>query len=74
MNVIGFIPRQMPQDGTWQSSELDKIRRTFAGELASGTASEWQTGATEAGDPQFYLLGPLPDRDCLLSVSRLGRL
>ena len=27
---------------------------------------------TENGDPQFYLLGPLPDQACELSVSRLG--
>ena len=27
---------------------------------------------TEKGDPQFYLLGPLPDQACELCVSRIG--
>jgi hypothetical protein len=31
-------------------------------------------GTTEYGDPQLYLLGPAPDHDCILSISRLGRL
>ena len=40
---------------------------------------EWRSerreiGKTEAGDPQLYLLGPAPDYDCILCVSRLGGL
>jgi hypothetical protein len=41
--------------------------------LADGTAAEWDVGVTELGDPQFYLLGPSPDDECILCVSRLGR-
>jgi hypothetical protein len=37
-----------------------------------GSGLSWQAGATEQGDPQFYLLGPAPDHDCLLCVSRLA--
>jgi hypothetical protein len=73
MNVIAFAPRPPQQDGTWRSCELDKMRATFAAELACGEASGWHVAATEVGDPQFYLLGP-PDESCILSISRLGRL
>jgi hypothetical protein len=42
--------------------------------LEKGIACGWEIGSTEAGDPQLYLLGPAPDHECLLCVSRLGRL
>jgi hypothetical protein len=28
---------------------------------------------TERGDPQLYLIGPAPEHDCILSISRIGR-
>ena len=31
-------------------------------------------GMTEVGDPQFYLLGRPPHDECILCISRLGRL
>ena len=74
MNVIAFAPLLPRQDGTWQSCELEMMQRTFAAELATGEASEWQTASTDSGDPQFYLLSPQPEQECMLSVSRLGRL
>src|SRR5260370_35607010 len=40
--------------------------------IASGNGRGWETGITETGDAQFYLLGPLPDQACELCVSRLG--
>lgn len=74
MTVIAFAPKRSQQDGSWHPSELDVMQGTFAAELLTGGASGWQAAATEAGDPQFYLLGPAPDEDCVLSISRLGRL
>jgi hypothetical protein len=74
MNVVAFAPRQLQQDGIWRTCELDQIRMTFAAELANGSASGWHVGATERGDPQFYLIGPAPEENCILSISRLGRL
>ena len=44
------------------------------GSISSGDVSGWEVGTTEYGDPQLYLLGPAPDHDCILSISRLGRL
>ena len=40
--------------------------------LAPSTGREWETGMTENGDAQFYLLGPLPDQACELCLSRIG--
>ena len=34
---------------------------------------QWETGTTENGDAQFYLLGSLPDQACELCLSRIGR-
>jgi hypothetical protein len=73
MNVLNFTPpAKMPAD--WQFAEVQKLISACAGSLATGEASGWDVGKTEAGDPQLYLLGPAPDHDCILCVSRLGTL
>jgi hypothetical protein len=74
MTVIAFAPRDDHASAGWRTCELDRLAETFAGEIARGDASGWDTGATEVGDPQFYLLGPPPEHDCILCVSRLGKL
>lgn len=74
MNVIAFPDQQPAQAGTWQASELNQIVESVAPAIAKGKASGWQTAATEMGDPQFYLFGPPPDQECVLCISRLGRL
>jgi hypothetical protein len=74
MTVVAFTKKEACQPGAWRASELNQIVGCFAAELASGEASGWDTAATEMGDPQFYLLGQPPDEDCILCVSRLGRL
>ena len=73
MNVIEFPrPQELPQG--WQGSELSKLTNACAGSISAGDVSGWEVGTTEYGDPQLYLLGPAPDHDCILSISRLGRL
>lgn len=74
MTVIAFAPRDDHAAAGWRTCELDRFVETFAGELDRGGASGWDTGTTEIGDPQFYLLGPPPEHDCILCVSRLGKL
>jgi hypothetical protein len=58
----------------WQSNELTKLSNACATAIPNGGASGWEVGMTERGDPQLYLLGPAPEHDCILSISRLGRL
>ena len=57
----------------WSESELNTIVAALSAALAPATGREWETGTTENGDAQFYLLGPLPDQACELCVSRIGR-
>jgi hypothetical protein len=69
MSVIAFPRRKSTARGAgWRDDEL---RALVAGFDAS-QARSWDVGATERGDPQFYVLGPAPDHDCLFCVSRLA--
>ena len=59
MSVIAFPRRKSTARGAgWRDDEL---RALVAGFDAS-QARSWDVGATERGDPQFYVLGPAPDR------------
>jgi hypothetical protein len=73
MNVLKFPRAQEPPAG-WQTAELTKLTTACTAAISDGDVTGWEVGATESGDPQLYLLGPAPDYDCILSISRLGRL
>ena len=70
MSVVAFERKQ--DAGSWSESELDTIVTALNVALASGNGRGWETGVTESGDAQLYLLGPLPDQACELCVSRIG--
>jgi hypothetical protein len=72
-NVVKFPRPAEPNGQGWQSTELQQVMQTCAASIATGEASGWEVGATELGDPQVYLVGPPPDYDCILCISRLGR-
>jgi hypothetical protein len=74
MNVVKFPPVAMQATDGWQSAELQQFLAVSSGALAAGEASSWDVGITERGDPQLFLIGPPPEYDCILSISRLGRL
>jgi hypothetical protein len=61
MSIVAF-PHRAP---AWSTGELQQLVALFQAEAGS-----WAVGATEQGDPQFYLLGP--GQDCVLCVSRLA--
>ena len=74
MNVVKFpVPSEKAQK-EWQAAELQQFLAVSAHAVAAGEASGWEVGVTESGDPQVYLLGPPPDFECILTISRLGRL
>ena len=73
MTVIAFQPKVLQLDGPWRTGELNTIVERLAPESSRGGARRWDVGITEIGDPQFYLLGP-PHDECILCISRLGRL
>ena len=68
MSVVAFERKQT--SGEWSEKELSTL--VAALRAAPGSGREWETGMTESGDAQFYLLGPLPDQVCELCVSRIG--
>jgi hypothetical protein len=70
MSVVAF--ERKPDGGFWSETELNTIVAALKVAIASGDGRGWETGMTEAGDPQFYLLGPLPEQACELCVSRIG--
>jgi hypothetical protein len=69
MSVVAFERKQT--SGEWSEKELSTLVAALC--AAPGTVREWETGMTEKGDVQFYLLGPLPDQACEVCVSRIGR-
>ena len=74
MNVVKFPPVATRASEGWQLAELQQFLAGSSGAIAAGQASGWDVGVTERGDPQVFLVGPPPDYDCILSISRLGRL
>ncbi|MEH2495229.1 hypothetical protein V1294_001708 [Bradyrhizobium sp. AZCC 1678] len=70
MSVVAFERKQ--NTGEWSERELGTILATLSAATAPETGREWETGVTEKGDVQFYLLSPLPDQACELCVSRIG--
>jgi hypothetical protein len=72
MTVVMF-PRAA-QHGSWQRIELQQFVSMSSDAIAMGEASTWYVGVTERNDPQFFLISPPPEHDCILTISRLGRL
>ena len=68
MSVVAFERKQ--NGGEWSEKELSILVAALSAAPGSGRA--WETGMTERGDAQFYLLGPLPDQACEVCVSRIG--
>jgi hypothetical protein len=71
MSVVAFERKQ--NTGEWSEKELSTIVAALGAAIAPGTGREWETGMTENGDVQFYLLGSLPDQACELCISRIER-
>lgn len=71
MSVVAFERKQ--DAAMWTEAELNTIVSALHAALAPATGRTWETGATESGDAQFYLLGSRPEQACELCVSRIGR-
>jgi hypothetical protein len=70
MSVVAF--ERKASAGLWSETELNIMVAALNVAIASDDGRGWETGMTETGDAQFYLLGPLPDQACELCVSRIG--
>ena len=71
MSIVAF-PHRAPSPSDWRPDEWQQLVALFRPD-AAGAGTAWDVGATERGDPQFYLLGPAPDHECVLCVSRLAQ-
>jgi hypothetical protein len=69
MSIVEF-PRHEFTSADWSPDELQRLIALFR---ADTPGISYAVGATERGEPQFYLLGPAPEHDCLLCVSRLAQ-
>ena len=65
MNVIAFERKRL--QGAWSDTELSTLADTIN---IGRRGTEWETGVTENGDAQLYMLGP--EQACELCVSRVG--
>jgi hypothetical protein len=70
MSVLAFERNQGSE--AWSEAELQTLLAALSAALAPDDGRGWETTVTERGDPQFYLLGPLPEQACELCVSRIG--
>jgi hypothetical protein len=73
VSVIPFPAREQAMSAGWRQAELRAVIDACAEPIARGDLSGCAHGKTEAGDPQLYVLGPAPEQECFLCVSRLGR-
>ena len=71
MTVIRFAPRA--PGGTsfgWTPGELAEAMRLYGALRRRGAVEDWDTGTTDYGDPQLYLLGP-DGHACVRCITRL---
>jgi hypothetical protein len=74
MNVVAFERKQDNRE--WSEKELNVLVAalgTMAPRTGRKSGRTWETGTTEQGDAQFYLLGPLPEQSCEICISRIGK-
>jgi hypothetical protein len=71
MTVLEFVPRGREANGVWRQQEMQQLTILGSAHSMSAEVGGWACGATDAGDPQFYVLGPEPEENCLLCISRV---
>ena len=67
-------PLRSAADRAGRAPSSSRSSRPAPARLRPAKPAAGRSGTTEHGDPQVYLIGPPPDYDCILSISRLGRL
>jgi hypothetical protein len=72
MTVVSFTPRMEGEPGGWTAEERHQLEALHAARAKCGEVSEGVVATTESGDPQFFLIGPAPACDCVLSISRVS--
>jgi hypothetical protein len=70
-NVVAFHAPELPS--CWRQDELQQLIALHSACQDRRRDASWSVGKTELGDPQFYLVGEAPEIDCIMCVTRLGR-
>ena len=73
MTILNFPTAAERSIQGWHPSDLKHLTGACAPAVAKGDSAGWEIGETENGDPQLYVMGPPPDHECILVISRLGR-
>jgi hypothetical protein len=75
MNVRNVVAFQAPERPLcWRQDELQQLVAMYSACAPRRRGCSWSVGQTELGDPQFYMVGEAPDLDCIMCVTRIGRL
>jgi len=72
MTIVEFTPKTKQGPAGWRDGEVAQLVEAIDVNATGRRVGAWDVGTTEAGDPQFYVLGPPPENDCILCISRLG--
>jgi hypothetical protein len=72
MTVIAFTPKFDGEANGWTAGERNQFEALYAARAHCGEVSACVVEMTETGDPQFFLLGPEPACECVLSISRIS--
>ena len=71
-NVVTFHAIERPH--CWRPEELQHLVSLYSAHGSRSGKASWSIGLTEVGDPQFYIVGEAPELDCIMCVTRIGRL
>jgi hypothetical protein len=71
-NVVAFRAPELPS--CWRQDELQQLVALHSACQQRCRGASWSVGKTELGDPQFYVVGEAPELDCIMCVTRIGRL
>jgi hypothetical protein len=74
MTIVPLPQRTGEPARCWTQDELRTLVCVFETHAHRGDASAWDVGETELHEPQFYILGPAARGECVLAISRVGRI
>lgn len=69
-----IIPFARSRPGQFDGREMSVIAEIAAPATAAGLVGSVEWGSTERGEPQAYFLAAGPEPECLLCISRVGRI
>jgi hypothetical protein len=72
LNVVAFHAPERPL--CWRQDELQQLVALHSACEQKRNGCAWSVGHTDLGDPQFYMTSEGPELDCIMCVTRVGRL